>query len=49
MGATWLEAAPQIIRPLIVTAGYLGLVWWMASRQASRLEQRIGELAASTH
>jgi ABC-2 type transport system permease protein len=49
MGATWLETTPQIIRLLIVTAAYLGVAWWMASRRAPGPEQRIRELAASAH
>jgi len=49
MGATWLETAPQIIRLLIVTAAYLGLAWWMASRRATGSDWRNGESAASAH
>jgi ABC-type multidrug transport system permease subunit len=49
MGATWRETAPQIIRLLVVTAAYLGLAWWMATRRAMGPDWRIGESAASAH
>jgi ABC-2 type transport system permease protein len=34
MGASWREAAPQVIRLLIVTFAYSGLAWLIASRRA---------------
>jgi len=35
MGASWLEARPEIVRLALVTCGYIGLAWWMASRRAA--------------
>ena len=49
MGATWAEAAPQIIRLLIVTAAYLGLAWWMATLRATGPDWGNRESAASAH
>ncbi len=37
IGATWREASPQVIRLFVVTVGYIGLAWWMASRRAPGL------------
>ena len=34
MGASWVEAAPEALRLLLVTAAYVGVAWWMASRRA---------------
>jgi ABC-2 type transport system permease protein len=35
MGASWLEARPEVIRLALVTCAYIGLAWWMASRRAA--------------
>lgn len=35
MGASWLEARPEIIRLALVTCAYIGLAWWVASRRAA--------------
>jgi ABC-2 type transport system permease protein len=35
MGASWLEARPEVIRLALVTCVYIGLAWWMASRRAA--------------
>jgi ABC-2 type transport system permease protein len=49
MGATWLEARPQVIRLLIVTLAYIGVAWWMASRRAPGSKPGISVPAASSH
>lgn len=35
MGASWLEAGPEILRLLLVTCAYVGLAWWIARRRAA--------------
>ena len=35
MGASWMEAAPEVVRLAVVTCAYLGLAWWMARRRAA--------------
>jgi ABC-2 type transport system permease protein len=49
MGATWLEAGPQVTRLVVVTLAYIGLAGWMASRRAPGVEHGICEPAASLH
>jgi ABC-2 type transport system permease protein len=34
MGASLREAAPEVVRLLLVTAAYAGIAWWMAARRA---------------
>jgi ABC-2 type transport system permease protein len=35
LGASWLEASPEVVRLALVTCAYVGLAWWMASRRAA--------------
>jgi len=49
MGATWREAAPQVLRLVVVTLAYIALAGWMASRRASGAKRGIGVPAASLH
>jgi len=47
MGASALEAGPQIARLITVTGTYIGLAWWLCSRRAAGGNPRIGVPAAS--